>query len=391
MSKYYIIYSHQISLQPNTAHEIHDVQCADAAANLGYPTVLVYPNQQQHNFNLFNFLFPFRPQIPSKEIVEFYDIQSNLETAPLPLPGQFLPLPDKLTHPSTIICKYYFPLHIFSKTKVLHTRDWNCAKAAVQNKIPTIYESHYFQSKPLETKIVNSPYFRIAVTQSELTRQSLIQAGVPEQKAIWLHNGFGQSFLTRQPAEAKAWRQQLLSENYQYLVVYSGALYRFKGIDLLIDVARLLPHIQFAITGGTDSQIQDYRQLAQEKQVNNINFLGWILPRSRLVSLLQAADLLAHPHLSGKEADFTNPVKFFQYIASGTPMVVTEIPPLLPFKSSPLVATWCPPDDPGAFAQAIGQSLRNYPYQSEGYQTNIDFASQFTWENRTTKIMSYVD
>lgn len=148
MSKYYIVYSHQISLQPNTAHEIHDVQCADAAANLGYPTVLVYPDSQPTNFKLFNFLLPFQPQPPSQELIEFYDIQSNLKTAPLLLPQQ-LPFKNKFTHPSTIICKYYFPLHIFPKTKVLHTRDWNCAKAAVLNKIPTIYESHYFQKKTL--------------------------------------------------------------------------------------------------------------------------------------------------------------------------------------------------------------------------------------------------
>jgi glycosyltransferase involved in cell wall biosynthesis len=391
MSKYYIVYSNKISLKPNTAHEIHDVQCADAAANLGYSTVLVYPDRQQKKFNLFNFILPFRPQKPAQKIVDFYDIQSELKIASLPLPLEIIPQTNKFTNSSTIICKYYFPFHIFPKTKVLHTRDWNCAKAAVKNKIPTIYESHYFQKKPLETNIVNSSYFKVAITQSELTRQSLIQAGVPEQKAIWLHNGFGQSFLERQPEEAKIWRQQLLSKGHQYLVVYSGALYRFKGIDLLIDVARQLPEVQFAITGGTDSQIVHYSQLAQEKQVNNINFLGWILPRSRLVSLLQAADILAHPHLSGKEANFTNPVKFFQYMASGTPMAVTEIPPLLPFKSSPLVATWCQADNPTAFAQAIEQILRDYSYQIEGYQANIDFARQFTWENRTAKIMSYVE
>jgi hypothetical protein len=78
-------------------------------------------------------------------------------------------------------------------------------------------------------------------------------------------------------------------------------------------------------------------------------------------------------------------------MASGTPMAVTEIPPLLPFKSSPLVATWCQADNPTAFAQAIEQILRDYSYQIEGYQANIDFARQFTWENRTAKIMSYVE
>lgn len=124
--------------------------------------------------------------------------------------------------------------------------------------------------------------------------------------------------------------------------------------------------------------------------MENVKFLGWILPRERLVSLFQAADILAHPHCSGKSANFTNPVKFFQYMASGTPMVVTEIPPLMEFKASPLIASWCEPDNPDKLANSISHTLAKYPRKIEGYAASIDFAKQFSWENRITKIFSYV-
>jgi glycosyltransferase involved in cell wall biosynthesis len=182
----------------------------------------------------------------------------------------------------------------------------------------------------------------------------------------------------------------LLKNEQKYLVVYSGALYRFKGIDVLIDAAKELPEIQFAITGGTESQVESYRQLAKDKHVKNVKFLGWILPRDRLASLFQAADVLAHPHCAGKAADFTNPVKFFQYMASGTPIAATEIPPLMTFKSSPLVAQWCEPDNPIAFAQCIDRVLKNHPRKLEGYSESIEFARQFSWEERAKKIMSYL-
>jgi glycosyltransferase involved in cell wall biosynthesis len=182
-----------------------------------------------------------------------------------------------------------------------------------------------------------------------------------------------------------------LANGRKHLVVYSGALYRFKGIDLLMEVAKKLPDIQFAITGGQDAQVQAYQQIASDRQVENINFLGWILPRERLVSLLQAADVLAHPHCSGKEANFTNPVKFFQYMAAGTPIAVTEIPPLMLFKDSPLVAGWCIPDNPDEFAGCIQRILIAYPRRIEGYTDSIDFARQFSWEDRANKILSYVD
>jgi glycosyltransferase involved in cell wall biosynthesis len=389
--KYYTFFANRFSLQPDSAHEIHDVLCANAAANLGYATVLTYPDKRRGAFNPLTWLSPFQPQLPEKTFAEFYGVQEQLKIARMPLPWLVNQAGGKWTNISTLVCKYYLPVHLRPVTQIVHTRDWNFAKAAVKLEIPVIFEHHYFQNKQFESEIVNSPFFQVAITQSKLTRQSFIEQGMPPEKAIALHNGFEQLFLNRQPEEAEAWRQVLLKDGRQHLVVYSGALYRFKGVDLLIDVAKELPEVQFVLTGGTETQVEAYQQQAADKQVENITFLGWILPRERLVSLFQAADVLAHPHCSGKEADFTNPVKFFQYIASGTPIVVTEIPPLLEFQHPNLAMSWCEPDCPIAFAQCLEAALDRYPRKVEGYTENIAFGQQFSWENRIAKIISYVD
>lgn len=386
--KYYLVYS-QLSQKPDSAHEIHDVMCANAVANLGYGSILAYPAQQTSGFNILPLLSPFHPQKPDHQFIDFYDVQDKLQVLPLSIP-QVVHQGIGRLNISTLVCKYYLPFHLKNKIQAIHTRDWNFAKAAVKHEIPTIFERHYFAEHPFEQAIVNNPYFRVTITQSELTKQSIIEAGMPPEKAIWLHNGFNQSFLKRYPEDAQKWRDELLQNDRQHLVIYSGALYPFKGVDLLIDVAKELPEIQFVITGGTEEQVNHYRQLSQEKQVNNINFLGWIVPRSRLVSLFQAADILAHPHLSGKSANFTNPVKFFQYLASGTPIVATEIPPLMLFKKTVPVAIWCEPDNPTLFAQSIKKALKCYPYQQEGYQNNIEYGKEFSWEKRAEKILTYL-
>jgi glycosyltransferase involved in cell wall biosynthesis len=387
--KYYVLYSSKISLEADSAHEIHDVMCANAVANLDRSAVLVYPDWQQQNFNFSTFFHPFNCRKPEPEFIAFYNVQEKLNIATLPIPLNLEKLDKKLQIFSRLIYQYYLPFYVFPKTQIIHTRDWNCVKAAVRNRLPVIYEKHYFQKVQYEKAIVNSCFLKIAITQSEPIRQSLIVAGMPPEKVIWLHNGFSPLFLVRQPQEAVLWRQQLLKKDRRYLAVYSGALYRFKGIDMLIEVAKQLPEVEFAITGGTEEQVNNYRQIAQEKQVENIQFLGWILPRARLISLLQAADILVHPHCSGEAANFTNPVKFFQYMASGTPIVVTEIPPLIPFKSAKLAAGWCQPDNPTEFAQCLNYVLQNYPRKPEGYRENSDFSHQFTWEERALKIMNY--
>jgi glycosyltransferase involved in cell wall biosynthesis len=387
----YIFFSRSLSLQPDTAHEIHDVSCANAAANLGYSSVLVFPEGNERNQNIINLLSPFSCQKPDNKFKEFYDVQEKLDIFSLAMPFPIGKIAKKWVNDSTVASKYYLPFILLPHTKIVHTRDWYFAKAAVKNKIPIIYERHYFQDKNFEQEIVNNPYFQVAITQSEAIRESLIEYGMPSEKVVWLNNGFDNSFLIRQPEAAEEWRKELLIDGRQFLVIYSGALYAFKGIEVLIDSAKKLPHIQFAITGGTEGQIKNYQQQAREKQVENINFLGWILPRQRLSVLFQAADVLAHPHCSGEAANFTNPVKFFQYMASGTPIAATEIPPLMTFKKSPLIAEWCEPDDPYEFAECIQHTLNKYPRKAEGYFDSINLASQFTWEKRAEKIISYVD
>jgi hypothetical protein len=76
-------------------------------------------------------------------------------------------------------------------------------------------------------------------------------------------------------------------------------------------------------------------------------------------------------------------------MASGTPILTTEIPPLMPFKSAPLAAVWCQPDNPTEFAKSLQYTLQIYPRKPEGYTQNIRFSSQFTWEERALKIMNY--
>ena len=217
----------------------------------------------------------------------------------------------------------------------------------------------------------------------------MIQQGMPPEKVITLHNGFNQTFAVRHPQAAASWRQQLLGEQ-KYLAVYSGGLNSFKGVDLLIQAAKDLPQVQFVFAGGTSDQVNSYRQLAIDLQVQNVNFLGYIL-HEQLASLLQAADVLVHPHCSGEEASFTSPLKFFDYLASGTPIVATEISALQEFKAANVVAGWCEPDQSSQLVEVIQRVLMTHPRKPEGYCTSINFVQQFSWENRIKKILSYVD
>lgn len=389
LKKHYIFFIRDVLPKPE-AHLVQVANSANGAANLGYSTVLVYLRKGLSALNPVTLARPFCPRQPEEQLARFYNIQENLKVAPLPMPWPVDQLGGKWTDSSTIVSKYYFPFHILTTTKIVHTRDWNFVKVAIKHGVPAIYEHHHHEQKQFEPEIVNNPLFQIAVTVADTVRESMLQNGMPPEKVIKLHNGFNQLFFIRHPEKAEAWRKKLLVDGRQHLVVYSGSLHQFKGVDLLIDVAKELPQIQFVLAGGKELQVEHYQQLSRNKQVKNITFLGYVL-QEQLASLLQAADILAHPHCSGSAATFTSPLKLFDYFASGTPIVATEIPQLMEFKTYMAIAAWCEPDNPTQFAQCLERVLQTHPRRIEGYSDSIDKVRQFSWENRIAKILSYVE
>lgn len=384
--KDYVFYIQSELPQPE-AHLVQSTNAANGAANLGYSTLLVYLNKKTSLINLFS---PCYYQKSPENLAKYYNLDDKLKVASLPMPWPIDRIKNKITNSSTVATKYYLPFHIFPTTKLIHSRNWNVIKAAIMHGIPAIYEHHHHEEKKFEPEIVNNPLLQITITVVDAIRESMIANGMPPEKVIKLHNGFNHLFMQRQPEKAAQWREKLLKYGQSHLVVYAGALQHFKGIDILIDVAKEMPDVQFACAGGKQTEVEHYQKLAEEKQVNNITFLGYIL-HDELAPLLQAANILAHPHCSGKAATFTSPLKLFDYLASGNPIVATEIPSLMEFKNTPAIAAWCEPDNPTQFVAALRQVLKTHPKKVDGYSEIIEFVKQFSWENRAAKILSYVD
>lgn len=386
---HYFYYSNS-DFTEHAAYLSHHANSANAMASLGYSAVLGY-HQKLPATHLVRLLYPCILQKPDQRLSERYTLGDKLKIIKLPIPWPFGEISRKITNKSTLICKYYLPVFLRPSVEVVHSRNWNFIKAAVKNKVPSIYEHHHHVDRKFEPEIVNSSFFRVAITVSDPVRESLVKTGMPPEKIIKLHSGFNSNFLTRDAEGSDHWRQRILPDPIaDKLVVYAGGLYHFKGVDLLIKAAQKLPEIQFAIAGGNDAQIRHYHNVIERTKAKNVVLLG-CLPHAELSPLLQAADVLAHPHLATEEATFTSPLKFFEYMSSGTPIVASKIVSLREFNSSSAIITWCVPDDPDDFAQGIRSTLEKYPRQVEGYPSTLEFVNQFSWESRMKTVMATIN
>ena len=388
MPRRYLFFIRDTLPQP-AAHLIQTVQCANAAANLGYSTQLAYVDRGATAWQPWRWVNP-QSQSVTEEFARFFNIQTQLELLPLAMPWPIDRVKHRLTNASTVACKYYWPIHLAAHTALVHTRDWNFTKAALNCGVPVVFECHHHTEKCFEPEIAAHPLLQVVVTVIDTVRESIIRNGIPAKKVITVPNGFNSQFLHRHPAAAQRWRDRLLPPSFTHLVVYAGALHTFKGVDALLDLAPRFPQVKFALAGGPVEQQRQYSDRIAALGLANVELLGFLDQRD-LASLLQAADVLAHPHRSGAAATFTSPLKLFDYLAAGTPVVATRIPSLDNWMLAEQIAAWCAPDDTQAFADALIRVLKEHPRPASGFAANPDVLQPYSWEARTQTILSHVE
>lgn len=113
-----------------------------------------------------------------------------------------------------------------------------------------------------------------------------------------------------------------------YCFMYIGNLERYQGIDLLLEAfARLTRDggaagASLAIVGGAAAGIARYRRMAENLGIGPQTVFTGPQPVARMAALFQAADALVSPRIRGNNT----PMKIYSYMASGRPILATDLP-----------------------------------------------------------------
>lgn len=111
----------------------------------------------------------------------------------------------------------------------------------------------------------------------------------------------------------------------RYCFVYAGTLEPYQGIELLIrsfgKVIQRQPEAFLLIAGGTPPQVENYRNLAKAEGLENHCVFTGTVPQPLAHSYLRSADALLSPRTEGTNT----PLKIYQQLASGIPLVATNI------------------------------------------------------------------
>ena len=203
------------------------------------------------------------------------------------------------------------------------------------------------------------------------------------------HDAYDAARFANLPTREVARRELGLPPNAR-IVVYTGGLLAWKGADVLVDAAKLLPGVQFLVAGGMDQDVALLRQRAHG--VSNVRMDGFQAP-ARVPLYLAAADIGVVPNRSEPaiSARYTSPLKVFEAFAAGLPLVASDLPSLRELLADGRDAVLVAPDDPAALARGIEQLLADDALRAAMRARYRERARDTTFDARAGRILAHLE
>lgn len=173
---------------------------------------------------------------------------------------------------------------------------------------------------------------------------------------------------------------------------YVGQLYPGKGMELIGRLALSMPDFSFHVVGGSRSEIDHWRKTLPAR---NLHFHGHV-PHSQVLRYLKSFDVLLAPYQRRVETARTNdiaswmsPLKIFEYMAAGSPIVCSDLPVLREVLEDQVNALLVPPDDVEAWGVAL-KKLRDEPGLAKalGGRAQEGVIARYNWDNRAERVVA---
>ena len=177
--------------------------------------------------------------------------------------------------------------------------------------------------------------------------------------------------------------------NADAVVAYAGHLYAWKGVDVLLEALARVPRARGLVVGGhvEEPDLGRLKALAVRLGIGDrITFTGMVEP-SRVAGLLRQANVLALPNpASAISTRFTSPLKLFEYMAAGRPIVATDLPSIREVLRHEVNALLVAPGDAAAMAGAIERLIADPGLGARLAAAALDAAPESSWSRRAERL-----
>lgn len=381
MSK--IIYIANITLPSERAHGIQVMKTCEALAKNGKQVELWVTNRRKAG----------KKHYKQNDVFEFYGIKHKFPIRKIPV-IEFLSKKWKLyfyLESLSFVAMTFFLLLKESNDSIIYTRDETIQFLGFFTRKKIFWEAH------IDLKI---SFFRDArlkklsgiISISESFKKFIIEKyAVASGKIFVAHDAVDLEEFNNFLPKNKA-RELLNMPQDKKIVVYVGGVMKKKGIFVLLDAAKMMnDDYLFEIVGWFIHDESDKaKKYVMERKINNVVFKGYA-PRNEIANYLSAADVLVIPNsgLYNETNLFTSPMKLFEYMSSGRPIVASATPTMREILNENN-AILIEPDSPKALKEGILNVFQNNDLAELIAENSKKDVQNYTWLKRAEKISAFI-
>jgi len=174
-----------------------------------------------------------------------------------------------------------------------------------------------------------------------------------------------------------------------FTIAYSGHLYPWKGVDLVVEAVAALDGTRGLIIGGHpgEQDLNRLNQLADRLRcAPRMTFTGLLPPREAR-RRLREADVLVLPNpASTLSTRYTSPLKLFEYMASGRPIVASDLPSIREILTDGDTAILVEPGSVEALVNGIRRVRNDHGLAMRLAARALEAVGHYTWDERARRL-----
>ena len=272
------------------------------------------------------------------------------------------------------------------------TRSAQIAWKLAERNAPVLFESHVFSrdaqqmAMPQFIQPMNPPPAPGVVAISQEISDSFLAAALQQKRLVTSADGVDLTVFSRAlPGGLGHLFGQRVYD--RPTLIYTGSLRPEKGAAFLTKAASRMGHVNFVIIGGN---VKESTALAAMNNCTNL-FVHPSVPHKKIPSILQDADMLIMPYMpEGDLIPYMSPLKLFEYLAAGKPILSSDLTVLRPFLIHDENCLMFSPGSVDSLCAQINRLLAMAPENKERLRDNqLRSAMRHTWTNRAKTILEW--
>jgi len=369
-----IVYIAESIIPSRTANSIHVMKMCQALAKRGHDVLLVIPSKRGRE--------PLRKYM---SIFDYYGVDKCFRLVKLP---QLSIKGGKRGFGllSALLAKFF-------SADIVYGRSLVSCYYSVKWGVPVYFESHYpiknITSNSIFKDMLEAKSFKgLIVISNALKRYYLDNYILPKQAVITLPDAADPPIFKDAPKR--------ISSN-KLEVGYTGHLYPGKGMEIIVELTKRCVWANFHIVGGLEEDIKEWKE--RTDGLTNITFHGYV-PHADIYEYLNSFDVLLAPYQkevgtygegSRDIGMWMSPLKLFEYMAIGKPILCSDLPVLREILIHNETAVLLPPNDIEKWIEALRRVSKDRQFaQYLGNNARQEFLDKYTWDARAEKISNII-